>query len=192
VEWPFDYPASVVETDTSVIFCLDGDLTITYCNPAWDRFALDNGGSELCRPAVVGRGFLEYISGPQREFYSRTYSRLLAKTEPWEHEFECSSKDLYRKYHMRVVPIQKQAGLFVVNSLLVERPQQRLPMPPLEDMYRNTNDLIVMCGSCRRTRRKGHGQALWDWVPDFAESFPVRSTHGICALCRELYYPDGD
>jgi hypothetical protein len=43
---------------------------------------------------------------------------------------------------MRVVPIQKQPGLFVVNSLLVERPQQRLSMPPLEDMYRNTNDLI--------------------------------------------------
>ena len=49
----FDYPVSVVEADTAVIFCLDADLRITYCNPAWDRFALENGGEHLCRPAAA-------------------------------------------------------------------------------------------------------------------------------------------
>jgi hypothetical protein len=52
MEWPFDYPAFVVEADTSVIYCLDLNLAITYCNPAWDRFAMENGAKELCRPAV--------------------------------------------------------------------------------------------------------------------------------------------
>ena len=40
MDWPFDYPASVVEADTSIIYCLDLNLAITYCNPAWDRFAI--------------------------------------------------------------------------------------------------------------------------------------------------------
>ena len=96
MEWPFDYPAAVVEADTSVIFCLDLNLEITYCNPAWDRFAMENGGNELCRPAVNGRNILEFIDGPQRDYYARTYKRLLTRAEPWEHEYECSSKGVYR------------------------------------------------------------------------------------------------
>lgn len=30
----FEYPDSVLDEATSVIFCLDRDLRITYCNPA--------------------------------------------------------------------------------------------------------------------------------------------------------------
>jgi PAS domain-containing protein len=160
MEWPFDYPASVVEADTSVIFCLDPNLTITYCNPAWDRFAKENGGSELYRPSVIGRSILEFIGGPQRDYYARTYKRLLAVAEPWDHEYECSSKEVYRRFHLRAVPIKKRAGLLVINSLRVERPHQLVPCEPLEEVYRDSTGLIIMCGSCRRTRRNSSGAAL--------------------------------
>lgn len=190
MEWPFDYPASVVEADTSIIFCLDLNLTITYCNPAWDRFAMENSGSRLCRPGVIGRSILEFIGGPQRDYYARTYKRLLTVGEAWEHEYECSSKEVYRKFHLRAVPIRKTAGLLVINSLRVERPHEVVQCQPLEDVYRNSTGLIIMCGSCRRTRRNSIGATSWDWVPEFVENFPVRSSHGLCPPCCELYYPD--
>jgi hypothetical protein len=188
----FDYPAPVVEADTSVIFCLDPDLRITYCNPAWDRFALQNGGRELCRPAVIGRCVLDFISGSDRDYFDKHYKRLLRQSEPWERDYECSSKDLYRKFRLRVLPMQTVRGLFVINSLKVEDAHQLEACPPLEEAYRTTNGLIVMCASCRRTRRNSPSTEIWDWVPSFVEQIPLSTTHGVCVPCRELYYPDDE
>ena len=118
--WPgmvelFDYPVSVVEADTAVIFCLDADLRITYCNPAWDRFALENGGEHLCRPAPIGISVLDYISGPDKQYFAKQYRRVIGQKEPWERDYECSSARVYRSFRRRVVPMQKRPGLFVVN-----------------------------------------------------------------------------
>jgi VWFA-related protein len=40
-----------LESDSSVIYCLDPDSRISYCNAAWDRFATANNGMHLKRPA---------------------------------------------------------------------------------------------------------------------------------------------
>jgi hypothetical protein len=186
----FDYPVSVVETDTAVIFCLDPDLRITYCNPAWDRFALENGGAEMCRPAPIGRPILDSIGGSDREYFETHYRRVLQQSEPWERDYECSSPSVYRKFRLRVVPMQSIPGLFVMNSLQVETAHQLEECAPLEEAYRTSFDLIVMCASCRRTRRNaGGGAEIWDWVPKFVERIPARTSHGVCAHCNELYYP---
>jgi hypothetical protein len=189
--WPFDYPASVVEQDTAVIFGLDVDLVITYCNAAWDAFALANGARELCRPAPIGHCILEFIGGAEREYYAEKYKQVLIGSEPWEHSYECSSKSVFRQFQLRVVPMKKVPGLFAINSLRVERLHDRVPCPPLEEQYRHAGTgLITMCGSCRRTRRLAPGPPVWDWVPDFIDPFPTSTTHGICPPCCQLYYPD--
>jgi len=188
----FDYPASVVEADTAVIFCLDDGLNITYCNPAWDRFALANSGRELCRPAPIGHCVLDYISGPDRNYYEKAYRRALARSASWEHEYECSSIDVYRKFCLRVLPMQKKRGLFVTNSLCVQHAHALVPCNPFDELYRNSHGLIVMCASCRRTRRNLCDVEIWDWVPDFVGVLPTHVTHGICSLCRELYYPEDE
>jgi hypothetical protein len=188
----FDYPTSIVEADNAVIFCLDPELIITYCNPAWDQFAIQNGGPELCRPMPVGRCVLDFIGGPDRGYFKKHYDHTLQQSEPWEREYECSSSDVYRKFQMRVLPMQSVRGLFVINSLIVEQAHQLSASPPLEEVYRRADGFILMCGSCRRTRRNSPGIDIWDWVPSFVEDFPARTTHGICAPCKEHYYPDPD
>ena len=188
----FDYPASVVEADTAVIFCLDPDLMITYCNPAWDRFAIQNGAQELCRPAPLGHCVLDFIGGADRTYFEKHYRGVLQQSEPWERDYECSSSEAYRKFRLRVLPMQAVRGLFVINSLIVEQPHQLAAAPPLEETYRTARGLIVMCASCRRTRRNRPGVDIWDWVPGFVETLPVRTTHGVCPSCRELYYPDDE
>jgi len=188
----FDYPTAVVEADTAVIFCLDSDLRITYCNPAWDRFAIENGGDALCRPAPIGRRVLDYIGGPDQEYFERHYGSALLKKEPWERDYECSSHNVYRIFRLRAVPMETVRGLFVVNSLIVDQAHHIAGCLPLEEAYRTARGLIVMCASCRRTRRNDPQAELWDWVPRFVEEFPVRTSHGVCPPCRELYYPDDE
>jgi PAS fold len=188
----FDYPTAVVEADSSVIFCLDSDLRITYCNPAWDRFAVENGGDALCRPAPIGRFVLDYISGPDRGYFESHYRATLRQNEPWERDYQCSSHNRYRIFRLRAVPMKTVYGLFVINSLIVEDAHQIAACPPVEEAYRTARGLIVMCASCRRTRRNSPQAEVWDWVPQFVEQFPAHTTHGVCAPCKELYYPDDE
>ena len=190
---PFEYPTSVVEADTAVVFCLDSDLRITYSNPAWERFAIENGGPELCDSALVGKCVLEYISGRARDFYAQAYRRVLESYKPWEHRYECSSKDVHREFRLLVVPLKKRPGLLVRNVLQAEHPHQVASCKPLEELYRQSNGLIPMCSGCRRTRRNLLGAEIWDWVPEFLALPQVDARHityGICRPCRELYYPE--
>ena len=189
LEEPSDGPGHVNEAETSVTFCLDSALRITYCNLAWDQFALLNDGSHLARPAVIGRCILDFISGPDHDYYAEAYKRVLTTNESWEHEYECSSTQIYRKFRLRVFPMQKISGLLVVNSLLTESAQLARSEQPLEHLYRTQEGLLIMCSSCRRTRRNNPGIPIWDWVPGFLEPMAERVSHAICAPCKELYYP---
>jgi hypothetical protein len=185
---PIDYPAEVLEAEASVVFCLDAELKITYCNPAWDRFARENGGSGLCLPEPIGRRFVECVGGPEREYYERLFQQVLTHSKAWERDFECSSSTMYRKFRQRVVPMPRDRGLLVMNSLCIERPHDRPSCPPLDEVYRNPDGFIVMCSSCRRTRRHIPGEDRWDWVPAFVDSSSVTITHGLCRPCLEMYY----
>jgi hypothetical protein len=184
-----EYPREVVDKDNAVIFSLDGNLNITYCNAAWDRFALANSGQHLCLPAPIGRCVLDYIGEPDREYFAKHYERAIRQSEPWERDYECSSANVYRKFRLRAVPLRKTAGLFVMNSLIVEHPHRIAAAAPVHESYRRADGFIVMCASCRRTRRSGRPER-WDWVPAFVDECPPEATHGVCLLCRELYYPD--
>ena len=195
MDTPFDYQPEIVEADTAVIFCLDSDLLITYCNPAWDRFATENGGPELRRPQVIGTCVLDYISGPARDYYATAYKRVLAQSKPWQHRYECSSEKVHREFRLLAIPIKKRPGVFVRNSLDVEHAHQEALSKPLEKVYRQSNGLITMCSGCRRTRRNLSGVEIWDWVPAFLALPPAAArqiTYGICSTCRELYYPEDE
>jgi hypothetical protein len=188
----FDYPITLVEADSTIVFCLDADLRITYCNQAWDRFAMANGGEHLCRPAPIGSSVLDHINGPDKQYFEKQYRRVMGQKEPWERDYECSSAEVYRRFRLRVIPMQKRPGLFVMNSLRVERVHESPVCAAIESGYRRPDGFIVMCASCRRTRRPLPGPHMWDWVPAFVENFPPRTTHGVCLPCKELYYPDDE
>src|SRR5579872_1274626 len=166
-------PAAALEHDHSVIFSLDANLRITYCNTAWDRFAAANGGAELIRPAPIGRSLLDYISGPLVPYYETAFRNALSAAQTWRNVYECSSPAVFRKFVMHVFPLKETHGLLVVNSLCVERPHEPSHEPRCDAAYRAPNGIVVMCSHCRRTRRS-HGSEQWDWVPEYVEHQPPR------------------
>jgi hypothetical protein len=181
-------PAAALEQDHSVIFGLDESLRLTYCNTAWDRFAAANGGLELIRPAPIGQPLLGYISGPLAAYYEMAFHDVLRDAQPWHHVYECSSPAAFRKFVMHVFPVKQTHGLLVVNSLCVERPHEPSHTQRRDPDYRGTNGILVMCSHCRRTRRSAASEQ-WDWVPEYVEHQPPKTSHGLCNPCLEFYYP---
>jgi len=57
-----------VETDDSIVFMLDPDLRIVYCNAAWDLFASQNNGVGLLRSTISGTAVLDVIPEPLKSF----------------------------------------------------------------------------------------------------------------------------
>gem|GEM_PF-7135292 len=49
---------------------------------------------------------------------------------------------------------------------------------------------IVQCIHCRRTKRPTAG-SNWDWIPEWINSFPENTSHGLCEPCYGYFYPQG-
>jgi len=180
-----------VEADHSILYMLQPDLRIVYCNKAWDQFAAENGGVRLSRAEVRGTSVLEIIPEPLRSFYANGFASAQKQSRTWEHDYECSSPGLYRLFHMRVLPLAS-SYLFVENSLRIERPHgpERPAMPANAALYLSENGIVTLCSHCRRTRRSGTLETpVWDWVPSYLENPPGPVSHGLCRNCRAYFYP---
>ncbi|HVV98963.1 MAG TPA: hypothetical protein VHB77_01415 [Planctomycetaceae bacterium] len=175
-----------LEQDPGTIFGLWPDLRLAYVNPAWTRFAAENGGEpDISRDWGLGASIASAIAEPLRPFFLECYGRCLAEARPWVHIYECSSPNLYRTFQMKAFPMRESRGILVVNALHVEMPMHRVSQPPDEQRYRNEHGLIVQCAHCRRVHRL---DGRWDWVAEWVASPPPRTSHGICGVCVSYYY----
>lgn len=175
-----------LELNSAVIYILDPHFRISYCNLAWDHFASQNGGESLLRKRVTDSPCMEAISPLLRAFYESAF-RLVARTQkPWEHDYECSSPETSRVFHMRVLPLHGER-LLIENSLLVESPHKHGRAPD-GSRYIGEDGYIAMCGNCRRVlARDAVGKSVWEWVPAYLVSMPAPVTYGFCDTCLPYY-----
>lgn len=163
---------------------LDERRYIIWVNDAWLRFAKDNGGDEArCTPRE--RPILDVVIPGLRGFYDALYQRALEQQKPQELDYECSSADEYRRFRMRVIPLEEL--LLVTNHVVVAEPHVRDVRDAYEDRYRNDDGFIVQCAWCRTVAR-AEDPLTWDWVPGFLREPPPNISHGMCAGCLATYY----
>ena len=172
-----------------MIFALDRDFRIVYCNEAWDRFAEHNGGGELVRPALCGRSVLDVTPDLLKPLYRSAYLAVLATGRPWQFHYECSSSAVYRLFRMTVRRLPAEDSLVVANSLLEERPHgpEPSPMPADPALYGGPGGPVAMCSLCRRTRRLD--SQGWDWVPAFIDRPPAALAYSMCDDCLHKLRP---
>jgi PAS domain-containing protein len=178
----------VLDREPAVAYLLDEHMRFTYCNPAWSRFAQDNGGVGLEPEHWLGRSILEAVPPILRNYYSIAYQKVGQGRAIWHHSYECSSPDRRRFFEMVVYPLEDARGVAVVNFVRVELPR-RIKHPRqsrAHPAHRNEEGLVVMCANCRRTRASGRS-VRWDWLPEFVEHPPVPISHGLCPLCLHYY-----
>lgn len=176
----FDPHALAVLESTIVV--IDPLASILWVNPAWDRFAADNGAHDY----VGHRGsYLDGIAQPLRDFYRAVFSNALETGEVFEQEYECSSPDVRRIFHLRALPVEGR-GMLIEHSLVVEGAHEGAPEEPAEARYLGRAGLIIQCSNCRRVRR-GDTHA-WDRVPRWVERPHPKTSHGICPSCVGWYW----
>lgn len=179
-----------LEHSRDVLYVLDRDLRILYCNQAWDDFAAQNEGQKLIRTSILGQSILQAIAAPLQEFYATVFQYVRENGQPFELEYECSSPELFRVFHMRVLPVQGSQRLLMINSLAVEQPHglDRPAQPADHARYTDEYGFVHMCSHCRHTRRVEDNH--WDWVPSYLNQPPAPVSHGLCPACMVYFYPD--
>ena len=187
------YDPDVLRIHEGAIYGLWPDLRFAYFNPAWFTFSEQNGGEpRLSRSWTLGSSLLDALPPALRLWYHAHYSRVLNADSHWTHEYECSSRDVYRRFHQVVYTLGRGRGLLVVNSLVVEAPHDLelcAPLPPDEPLYLSESGLITQCAHCRRTQRRSDPNR-WDWVPTWVERMPLNVTHAFCPTCYGFYFKD--
>ena len=182
---PFSLDA--LREEPSTIYALSQDLRITYVNAAWTRFALANGARWNEGEWGIGRSVMDAIPELLRPFYERLFERALEERVVVEHDYDCSSATVSRRFRMRLLPCEA-GGLLVVHSLLREDPRSEPGMPPLDALYRHLG-MIAQCSHCRRVQRANEPDH-WDWVPAYVEQPQPNTSHGLCPLCADYYYSE--
>lgn len=179
---------ATVECSKDVIYIVDSELRITYSNPAWDQFALANGGAEVVAARILGTDLMRVIPEPLQRFYAEVLDRCRRDRVTYDFDFECSSAELYRLRHMHILPMKRSGELVIVTSARVEHIHDGPSLSPAA-AYFNAHGLITMCCHCRRTQRADQA-GVWDWVPAFLEGHNWQVTHGMCPVCVSYFYSD--
>lgn len=167
-------------------FVLSADWRLLRTNDGWKRFARENGGEDVLERWPEGSNIEGVIPTPLWQFYRDAYAHVHATGKHFEHDYECSSPDVFRSMHMVVYPLENGAVL-VVSSAAIVRAHDRPSVGPAA--YRQHKGVIVSCCHCRRFR-SATDPGIWHWVPDFLRSPPRNVSHGVCPTCLVHYYPE--
>jgi hypothetical protein len=172
----------------STAYVLDADLRMAWVNSAWFTFADENGDGVDAYTAEPHH-ILPVFADDIRPYYRALFDAARESGEPQEHTYECSSSGLYRKFKMRVRPVEE--FLVVEHHLVVEHPHDssREPHPLVLENYASAEGLITQCCHCRMLRRADDPHT-WDWVPSVLDNPPDNVSHGLCPPCFRSYYPE--
>lgn len=182
-----------LDSHSGAVYGLWEDFRFAYQNPAWFRFAADNGGeSRISREWGLGRSIFDCLSGDVKKYYETNYNRCLGSHKVWCHDYECSSDEIYRKFHQTVYPFVEGQGLLIVNSLANERPHNpslRQARAADESQYLDKNRLICQCSICRLVENFQE-VGRWDWVPEWVRNCPPNTSHTFCPICYPHHFRD--
>ena len=113
------------------------------------------------------------------------FTNALATGEVFDQEYECSSPDQRRLFHVRALPIGDQ-GLLIEHSLVAEGKHDWSAREAVEAVYLGARGLLLQCSHCRRVRvPETHA---WDWVREWAARPHPRTSHVICPSCVGFYW----
>jgi len=169
-----------------VSYILDSSLNLVYHNEAWDRFALENSAPELAGDAVLGVNILDVTDEDLRPFYTNAFNTATREQTIWEWVYECSSPEQFRKFLMRVHPIEPDGWLLATNHILIQAEHAQGETGRRED-YVNADGQVRVCVHCRCSKRAAAPER-WDFVPANLKRELDNVTHGLCPICKAYFY----
>lgn len=186
--------ARFVEEHDQPIYGIRPDGEIAYVNPAYLRFADQNGAGEEIRESwAVGSNAFEATIGPLERFYRDRFDECLRRGVVWDHLYECSSASKFREFNLRAFPLDGR-GLLIVHALVVQAPHDpatHVARLPELGRYMDEHGHITQCYHCRRVRCTCT-PPRWDWVPQWVDHPPPYTTGTLCPPCAAHSFPGVD
>lgn len=186
-------PSGALESEPSSAYVLDREGRIIQVNSAWDRLAGEAGGPTSSE--VLRTRWIDHIRGEEpRAFYADLLARLMRGGAGERHCCACNTPSRYRVFSDRFDPIRgpdwTAIAVVVVTSEienhLVE--ERYVVAPPDLARHLQPSGVLLECSGCRRVHVAGTTPRVWEFVPEYVKERPAEVSHGICELCREIYY----
>lgn len=170
--------------DNLVRLRVDPAGVIVSANPAFDRFASDNGAPDLTANAVVGRKLDHFVADADtREWLGLLLKSTRELKRIFVRLYRCDSPDLRRLMRMRLQPladgsIDMEHKLVATSPLIHRRLLQTTAL---------STAAICRCSLCNRLRIDD----IWH-QPDDAPlgEGPTKVYYGICDDCRAGLAPN--
>ena len=187
-----------------IAYVVDGEnRIIAIGRRRWDRFAVENGAPELRADRVIGRNLFEFVSGPElQQAYRDLADRIISTGEPAVIAARCDNPGIARELRLSIAPLRlgdKSTGLLFQAQLVNETARPRLDIFDFQALLsglKQESDLpiVTTCSFCQRLRRPGSGDED-GWIPAeeyyrLGGSSRVRISHGLCADCDAVRFPD--
>jgi hypothetical protein len=200
--FPFAAEVRILAHAAEPALLLDRSGVILFVNEAWERFARQNGGSELAMSrGLVGSRWFDQIAGEEprrlhRLLLERAARRLGRGRDGAVVQLnESNSPGLARLVATELRPVlgvdREVTSLSIVHRVVRERPLADV-YPPAEDppgRWRGDRG-IVQCSCCRRVQRPEE-PAEWDLSIPLLSAPPGDTGFAYCPLCLALHYPAG-
>jgi len=184
-----------LNADPMTVYAVNPQYQLVFMNSAWNSFALANGaGPELLTEWTRGVCLLDALPEAVLGFYKKSYQKCMDSGQRWEHDYECSTATIYRKYHQVVYPLPGRSGLLIVNSLICEHQHPVTEDGPANSsgaIYLDKSGTVHQCCHCRRVQVQNKLER-WDWVPAWVDKPFNPTSHGLCPTCLEHYYSPPD
>jgi hypothetical protein len=178
----------VIAASHDSIYVLDRLLTIRAYNSGYARFGRLNGCRRVGEDFGLGCKLISVLPPVAADMYVPAYLRAMETGTRCDHDYECSSPQVFRRYHQTAYPLAGGKGLIVANHPVYETPHT-WRAHGTSPRHFDADGWITQCACCRKVRDRAQPEK-WDWVPALVEVPHPRTTHGYCLNCLNFHYGD--
>lgn len=176
-----------VRRSADVIYALDRDYRLRAYNNAWENFARENDGEGILAQYDLGSNIFHAIPEELTPFYEEAYRNALERRERFDHDYECSSPEVYRLLRESVYPLADGNGWLVSHHIIRVHAHTDSPAPMTDDLI-NGSGMVTQCSHCRKVCVPGE-EEQWVWIPGSLSLPREILSHGLCPRCCDFYYP---
>ena len=174
------------QADTrSFIYQINHKDVITYINPEWLDFAHENNYDIIENTSILGTSLWHYVVNPQTiQIYQTLIKKVREGHDSIKVPYRCDSPDKRRFMEMEISSSGEQDVAFI-NAIL--REESRPVVHLLDPAYPRNQQMISMCGWCKKVRTNGSWLETEDAIIElkiFDEPEIPQITHGICPTCK--------
>lgn len=181
-----------LEASKVSIYAVTRDFRLAYFNAAWVTFGLENGGDANVMKSLLGQSVEPQWANIMPERFRATFEQVLNSNEyeyvrPPNIFYMCHSESQHREFSMDVIRLKGDAGLLLVNNLMVEHRHEKehgeALVPETGDVtpYLDDQGLVVQCANCNKVRNFQDDR--WDLVLSLVANALTNTSHGICQDC---------